>query len=115
MMTEEEQTECGGAHVWVERAYHAEMLLPTYPSARGQSRLGPRTMAMLLGVILFIACCSDSRDRNWTRYLTEESRNKQTEEREVEAVCMSFERFGVHFIESKSPTVKAYTVQWCLR
>lgn len=41
-----------------------------YPSARGQSRLGPSTMAMLLGVILFTACCSDNRDKNWTRYLT---------------------------------------------
>lgn len=48
----------------------------THPSARGQSRLGPRTMAMLLGVILFTACCSDSRDKNWTRYLTGREREK---------------------------------------
>lgn len=47
-----------------------EDLATTYPSARGQSRFGPRTMAMLLGVILFTACCSDNRDKNWTRYLT---------------------------------------------
>lgn len=33
-------------------------------------------MAMLLGVILFTACCSDSRDKNWTRYLAERKRNK---------------------------------------
>lgn len=43
----------------------------THPSARGQSRLGPRTMAMLLGVILFTVWCSDSRERNWIRYLTD--------------------------------------------
>lgn len=58
----------------------------THPSARGQSRLGPRTMAMLLGVILFTACCSDNRDRNWTRYLTERSRKKHIEDREIEEV-----------------------------
>lgn len=50
----------------------------TYPSAWGQSRLGPRTMAMLLGVILFTACCSDSRDKNWIRYLTGNKRKTQS-------------------------------------
>lgn len=48
-----------------------------HPSARGQSKLGPRTMAMLLGVILFTACCSDNRDRNWTRYLTERQQKQK--------------------------------------
>lgn len=60
----------------------------TYPSARGQSRLGPRTMAMLLGVILFTACCSDSRDKNWTRYLSRERRRKHSglvEDRDTES------------------------------
>lgn len=35
----------------------------------GHSRLGPRTMAMLLGVILFTSCSSASRARNFIRYL----------------------------------------------
>lgn len=48
----------------------------THPSARGQSRLGPSTMAMLLGVILFTACCSDSKDKNWIRYLIGRKRKK---------------------------------------
>lgn len=112
-MTEEEQTECGRAHVWAAHGYNVHMPLPTYPSARGQSRLGPRTMAMLLGVILFIACCSDRRDRNWTRYLAEESSKKHTEEGEVD--IMLFKRFWVHFIGSKHPIVNTYIVQWCLR
>lgn len=41
----------------------------TNPSTRGHSRLGPSTMAILLGVILLTAWCSDKHDRNWTRYL----------------------------------------------
>lgn len=53
-----------------------ERQLP-HPSARGHSKLGPRTMAMLLGVILFTACCSDNRDRNWTRYLTERQQKQK--------------------------------------
>lgn len=48
----------------------------TDPSQRGHSRLGPSTMAILLGVILFIACCSDKCDRNWTRYLMEREKSK---------------------------------------
>lgn len=32
---------------------------------------------MLLGVILFTACCSDNRDRNWTRYLTERQQKQK--------------------------------------
>lgn len=35
----------------------------------GHSRLGPRTMAMLLGVILFTSCSSARRARNFIRYL----------------------------------------------
>lgn len=31
--------------------------------------MGPRTMAMLLGVILFTSCSSASRARNFIRYL----------------------------------------------
>lgn len=41
----------------------------TNPSIRGHSRLGPSTMAMLLGVILLTAWCSDKHARNWIRYL----------------------------------------------
>lgn len=52
-------------------------MYPTHPSTWGQSKLGPRTMAMLLGVILFTACCSDNSDRNWTRYLTERKQKGQ--------------------------------------
>lgn len=41
-----------------------------HPSFSGDhSRLGPRTMAMLLGVILFTSCSSASRARNFIRYL----------------------------------------------
>lgn len=53
---------------WQRRSSQKHWLI-THPSARGHSRFGPKTMAMLLGVILFMACCSDSRERNWTRYL----------------------------------------------
>lgn len=44
-------------------------LFYTNPSIRGHSRLGPSTMAILLGVILLTAWCSDKHARNWTRYL----------------------------------------------
>lgn len=45
-----------------------------YPSACGQRRLGPSTMATLLGVILFVSWYSVSLARNLIRYL--ESRAK---------------------------------------
>lgn len=41
----------------------------TYPSVCAHSRLGPRTMAMLLGVILLTSLSWASLDRNFTRYL----------------------------------------------
>lgn len=44
-------------------------LLYTNPSIRGHSRLGPSTMAILLGVILLTAWYSDKHARNWIRYL----------------------------------------------
>lgn len=41
-----------------------------YPSLCGDhSRLGPRTMAMLLGVILFTSWCSASLAKNLIKYL----------------------------------------------
>lgn len=40
-----------------------------YPSVFAQSRLGPRTMAMLLGVILLTSLSWASLARNFTRYL----------------------------------------------
>lgn len=44
-------------------------LLHCYPSVFDQSKLGPRTMAMLLGVILFTSLSWASLARNFTRYL----------------------------------------------
>lgn len=45
------------------------LLTPSHPSVLAQSRLGPRTMAMLLGVILFTSLSWASLAKNFTRYL----------------------------------------------
>jgi len=69
---------------------------PTHPSARGHSRLGPRTMAMLPGVILLTACCSDSRDRNWTRYLMGGGGRRKSNEYQKEEVLHALCEEGQH-------------------
>lgn len=43
----------------------------SHPSVFAQSRLGPRTMAMLLGVILLMSLSCASLAKNFTRYLQE--------------------------------------------
>lgn len=46
----------------------------SHPSVLAQSRLGPRTMAMLLGVILLTSLSCASLAKNLTRYLQESLR-----------------------------------------
>lgn len=47
------------------------VVLHSHPSVFAQSRLGPRTIAMLLGVILLMSLSCASLAKNFTRYLEE--------------------------------------------
>lgn len=69
------------------------MIKHKYPSARGQSRFGPRTMATLLGVILFTACCSDNRDKNWTRYLISKKRRRKEKKKKTHKIYENFNKY----------------------
>lgn len=56
---------------WSDMAEQVVEARRSHPSVFAQSRLGPRTMAMLLGVILLMSLSCASLAKNFTRYLQE--------------------------------------------
>lgn len=56
---------------WLDKAEQVVEVRHSHPSVFAQSRLGPRTIAMLLGVILLMSLSCASLAKNFTRYLKE--------------------------------------------